>query len=149
MLEAAAQRTNIDVNDVIVEKSYTMEPSQNLSFLLRGSGHKTKWNLANTDTLGPKQCTPISEVSSLQWMIKCPDQQSALNIIQGCSLRGVPLYKGYITAQVGLGMHHSIALGLEILHNRAPCRAALQSFATWKASSPSQCVTFLTARHFG
>ncbi len=37
-----------------------------------------QWNLSNTDTLGAIKCVLIREVSSLQ----------------GCPLRGVPLYTG-------------------------------------------------------
>ncbi len=65
------------------------------------SSYGVQWNLSNTDTLGPRKCVLIREVSSFQganntYLYEVRIWSSGLirevSLNQGCPLREVPLY---------------------------------------------------------
>ncbi len=76
----------------------SFEPSE--VCVISSVGHCIQWN-SNTDTPGPLKCVLIREVSSFQgvnntYLYDVGTWSSVLNrevsIIQGCLLKGVPLY---------------------------------------------------------
>ncbi len=68
-----------------------------------------QWSLSNTNTLGPIKCVLIREMSSFQgannrYLYEVGTWSSVLirevSLIQGCPLRGVPLYTDTLAVEV-------------------------------------------------